>query len=219
MRVFKLLPMFGALLLAAGCATPVSHYYTLLPEAATAGALPAATRSPIYAISVEPVTVPEQVDRPQIVIGTPGSVALTPLNNSLWVAPLASEVRHALAYDLTQRLGVLDIPAGATPKTLPLWKIGFTIQRFDSIYQQGVVIDASWRLTPVNQPQQTVLICQAEVRRPAGKDIASLVQSHQMALHELAAVIASQLSNQPISPTSAVHLKGCTRAPSILNKG
>jgi hypothetical protein len=210
MRVFKLMPMLSALLLAAGCASPVSHYYTLLPEAAPSGSVRTAPIPPAYAISVQAVTVPAQVDRPQIVIGSPDSVALTPLNNSLWAAPLGSEIRQALAYDLTQRLGVLDVPAGVALKTQALWKISVIVHRFDSIYQQGVVIDASWRLTPVNQPKRTSLICQARVDVSAGPGIAALVQSHQKALHALAGVIAAQLSHRAIRPDSTVHLKGCT---------
>ncbi len=210
MRVFKLMPMLSVLLLAVGCASPRSQYYTLLPEAAPARAASSGSIPPAYVISVQAVSIPAQVNRPQIVIGTPDSVVLTPLNNSLWAAPLDSEIRQALAYDLARRLGVLEVPVGVALKKMPLWKIDIVVHRFDSIYRQGVVVDASWRLTPVNQPKQAAMICQAQINVPAGAGIAALVQSHQIALQDLASVMAAQLSHQPISSNTAVRLKGCT---------
>ncbi|GAB2898942.1 PqiC family protein [Paralcaligenes sp. KSB-10] len=210
MNLFRPGFALSLLLLMGGCATPASRYYTLLPEARQAPAARSNSAPASYAISVQPVSVPAQVDRPQIVLGSKGSAEVTPLNNSLWAAPLSDEIRNALANDLSQRLGVIDIPARTVPKTLALWKIDFSVQRFDSIYQQGVVLDATWRLTPVNQRKRTPMICKAEVRLPASNGIPGLIQAHQAALHQLAAVIAAQIAGQTVPADTALRMKGCT---------
>jgi uncharacterized lipoprotein YmbA len=211
--IMKILQLIGAMALAAavaGCAAPpVSQYYTLLPGAGRTDRV-APVHKARYAISVQPVQLPEQVDRPQIVISSQDSAQVVPLNNSLWVSPLSDEIRHALADDLSQQLGVLDIPVRGAPESLPLWKIYLTVQRFESVYNQHVVLDATWRLTPVNQPGKTVKICRAEVQVAVQPGIPALIAGHQQALHELAAVIAAQLSGRaPSTSEPGVSSKGC----------
>jgi len=204
----------------AGCAAPSARqYYTLMPEAypngVSAGAGAPARQVPVvarpYAINVRPVSLPEQVDRPQIVISSPGSSQVIPLNDSLWASPLSDEIRNALANDLARQLGVLDISARGAPEGLPLWKISLTVQRFDSVFNERVVLDGTWRLAPVNQPDQSIRICRAEVSIAAEPGVSGLVSGHQRALRQLASVIASQISGNAYAvEKSALTMKGCT---------
>ncbi|CAM5542701.1 PqiC family protein [Rhodanobacter lindaniclasticus] len=102
-HVIASLAVTAAILLAA-CASAPLHYYTLLPG------VPASVADPVTAIPFEvlPVNVPAQVDRPQLVVRQGGqSVAL--LEGERWIAPLADEVRGALAADLARSLPGRDV--------------------------------------------------------------------------------------------------------------
>ena len=201
----------------AGCAAPPAvQYYTLLPNAGSVDRSAPASIAPSskagYAISVQPVQLPEQVDRPQIVISSQdsGSTQVMPLNDSLWASPLSDQIRRALADDLSRQLNALDISVQSAPASLPLWKVYLAVQRFESVYDQHVVLEATWRLVSVNQPGKTGKICRAEVQEPVQSGIPALITGHQRALHELATAIAAQLSGQSSGRGAPnVHLKGC----------
>jgi len=207
--------VFYFALLAVGlsaCATPARHYYTLLPASTVTESVSRDTRpSPKFAISVQPVVLPEQVDRPQIVISDADAAQVTPLNSALWASPLADEIRNALSYELSQQLGVLDVASGGTPESLPIWKVSLTVQRFDSLYNQRAVLDATWRLAPVHQSGKKTVICRAEVQVPVEAGMSALVAGHQEALKKLASVIAAQLT-KPAGHIAVDGLedKGCT---------
>jgi uncharacterized lipoprotein YmbA len=215
--------------LAAGCAsTQSSQYYTLSPvslqgdvssrgNANNASALaddPASPQEKIkrgapFAISVQPVILPDQVNRPQIVVSTPGSTQVVPLNGSLWASPLADEIRNALANELSRALGALDVSSNSVPQSLAVWRVDLSVQRFESVYDQSALLDATWRLTPVNQ-RGKVRICAAEAQVPVDAGMAALVRGHQMALHEIAAVIISELQGRSSPPASSMlRFKGC----------
>ena len=111
-------------LMAAGCASvPPSSYYTLLPAQSIVATETSAAPVPSigYAISVQRVIVPEQVNRPQIVLAKDNGAGVQLLNQSLWAAPLGDEWRNALSAALTARLGVLDIDLTRAPEGLPIW--------------------------------------------------------------------------------------------------
>jgi uncharacterized lipoprotein YmbA len=194
------------------CAVSSPHYYTLLPIAASGPAQsPDSGAVRHYAISVQPVVLPEQVDRPQIVITDPGSTQVTPLNSALWASPLSDEIRNALSNDLSRKLGVLDISDGAAPDSLAVWKVSLQVQRFESLYGQHAVLDATWRLTPVNQSGKKTRICRAQAQVPVEAGVSAMVAGHQEALRRLSSLIAAQLAGTAAPPAVAgLQEKGCT---------
>ncbi len=199
----------------AACAGPQpSHYYTLLPTAADnirAGGNPA----PKYAVIVDPVNLPEQVDRPQIILTDPQSAQVVPLNSSLWASPLRDELRRAVADDLYRRLGVLDLASTGLPDGLPAWRLFLDIQRFESLYNQQALIDASWQLTPVNQRGKKAVICRAQASVAVGEGMSSLVEGHRQALQLLSGLISTQLQTGrlPVAQDERIQFKGCTGSP------
>ncbi|HEY9279110.1 MAG TPA: PqiC family protein [Eoetvoesiella sp.] len=210
MKVSRFFSVVACAMVLTGCAVPKSQYYSLLPEPHAVNKPVAATeKTAKFAISVQPVELPDQVNRPQIVLSQPNSTEVLILNGSLWAAPLQNEIRNALADDLSRQLGVLDLPLGDAPGSLPIWRIDFTVQRFDSVYNQHVMLEATWRLEPRRQPDKNVRICRAAVRVAVEPGMQTLVAGHQQALHRLASVIAAQL--QGVSPSvESVVIKGCT---------
>jgi uncharacterized lipoprotein YmbA len=178
----------------AGCASaPASHYYSLMPEAVDAAPGQAASAQASYTISVSPVQVPEQVDKPQIVLNEPDSAQVTPLGGYLWAAKLSEEVRSALADDLSRRLGALEAPPANLAKDQGNWQVNVKIQRFDSYYGNRAVLDASWALTPHNIRGGRPAYCRARISVPVADGMSALVKGHQDALWKLSALIAGKI--------------------------
>jgi uncharacterized lipoprotein YmbA len=203
----------------AGCASSPVQYYTLQPSAdprtmvvEDSAASSPKPGGPRYAISVQHVSLPEQVDRPQIVVSDPDSAQVVPLNSALWASPLADQIRRSLAEDLSRRLGVLDIPSSSAPDGLGVWKVIVRVQRFESIYGRHAGLDATWEIVPSNLAGGKPVICRAETRVPVAQGMSAMVTGHREALRRLASLIASQLpTGAAPAPAANVVLKGCTR--------
>ena len=202
----------SAVLLTGCMATKPSRYYTLMAPEATqqAGAVQAESASN-YVISVSPVVLPEEVDRPQIVIADTTSTQVMPLGDSLWASPLAYQLQNALSYRLSNKLGVLDVSASGLPASLAAWRILLNVQRFESVYNERVLLDASWRLTPVNQGKKAEMLCRGVVQIPVGQGVSALVKGHREALGYLSDAMAYQIETGRFSvPDAKVNLSGCT---------
>ncbi|TEA78060.1 PqiC family protein [Allopusillimonas ginsengisoli] len=230
-RINALAALSLCVLLAACAGMSESHYYSLMPSAGpleahgsdsseVKRATGASQATPGYAISVDTVSVPEQVDRPQIVLTDPDSTQVTPLNAYLWASTLSEELRAALADDLSRRLNVIELPAKSVPASLGLWKVDMRVQRFESLYGRHAVLEATWRLRPVNISGRQALLCQVQVVVPVGEGVSSLVHGHQEALAAMSGLIASAIEGKAIQAMNAspaaesraqVRVKGCAR--------
>lgn len=217
----------GALYLSAavlvGCAAPNSQYYSLQSPASEP---PAAITQIVDAISVQSVSVPVQVDRPQLVVSRAGGAQVNLLNDSLWAAPLGDEIRQAVAAHLSRQLGVPDLDRLSAPGDLPVWTIRLTVHQFDSVYDAQARLDISWRLAAVNAGSKAKglpLVCRAIAIAPAGNSVDALVQAHQQALAAVSGLIAAQVqqlregkpaqqAKAPDWASSTLTLQGCTAA-------
>lgn len=210
--VFSRLPGLLAVtaLLGACASAPPNHYYTLLPAAGTVAAATEPASSG-FALSIQSVQVPEQVDRLQIVVTDPASTQVYPLDTSLWAGSLPDEIRQALAAALQDSLGVRDMPITQIPEDFPVWKVALRVQRFDSIYQQRAIIDANWTLSPVNLKGRPTLLCGDRFSEQVGEGMSSLVAGHQRILQTMAARMATQIRQaQTATGGKAPVIEGCT---------
>ncbi len=182
-----------------GCAGTAPHYYSLQggePEPRSATMVKAD-----YAISVQPVVVPQQVARPQIVVRMEPGSEVVPLNSSLWVGPLESQIRGALAAELSRRLNVLDVGGASAGEGVPVWRVYVDLQRFDSLYGREIQQEVVWRLMPQAMPKGAKeRVCSAQVTRPVETGMSALVEGHREALAGVAAAIAQSL---PASGTAS----------------
>lgn len=177
------LPFLAAILLA-GCASAPMHYYTLLPAPAEPSA--AATALPFEVLTVN---VPAQVDRPQLVVRQDGqSVAL--LEGERWIAPLADEVRGALAADLARTLPGHDV-GGMVAADQPLLQVSLDVRRFDSQPGSYALIDGAWRVRWRHDGKLATHACTSSIRETVGPGYDALVQGHQRALGKLAEQITT----------------------------
>lgn len=172
---------FALLGLLAGCAaTPPTHFHSLLaaPRAGTAAAAPAAT-----AWELLPVTVPVQVDQPTWVVRLPDE-SMAVLENERWIAPLADEIRAALAEQLRE--------GAAGLRAEPRWRIGVEIQRFESLPGRLARIDAEWTVAAPGGGAPR-LRCRAVFEQPAVPGYAALAAAHRAGVARLGGAIAAGL--------------------------
>ena len=213
-RHLPFLPVLMLSALLAGCGgSPSARFYTLQsdPQPVISG-VPRVD----YQIEVAPVSVPQQADQPQIMLREEqGDGALTPMYSDRWSAPLADEIRLALADTLTRKLGALDVQTLTPAEDVPVWRIQVDVQRFDMVVGGPARLDATWRVRPLKVKGGRALICRSVVQLPADqfKVVSSLVQAQQQAVQLLAGTIASAIQSGGANATPAseqVQMLGCT---------
>ncbi len=175
-----------ALVVAVGCRSSSSRYYTLVaaPDAEQA----VATNE--LQLDVLPVDVPPEVDRAEIVVRE-GPGELTPVDTRSWIAPLPLEIRRAFSDELTRNLGARDI-SGVTADGLPTYRIKLVVQRFESFLGKRAVIDA---ISTVREMSGTspALVCSHHASEPAREGYGGLAQAHQRALAQIAKQVAASV--------------------------
>ncbi len=200
----------GAALGLAACASAPLHYYTLVAPAgepagglvalagepagglvapADGAAASATSVAPSLPFELLPVSVPAQVDQPQLVVREGGQgVAL--LGNERWIAPLGDEVRSALSADLARDLHSQDV--SDLPGTdQPLLRIKLDLRRFDSQPGSYALIEGAWSVRLLHGAHPGALACTSRISEAVGPGYPALVQGHQRAIAELAGRIAA----------------------------
>ena len=187
---------FVSALMLAGCASPPDHFYTLAGGPAGIGTsgmtgmagAPAADGGAKLYFELQPVGVPEQVSRSQLVVTT-GAGRLDVLEQERWGAPVSAEIGQALSTDLSSTLGAIDVYRTPHPDTLPVVRISTNVQRFESAPGQYALIDAVWSVHPV--PGEAVLTCRSVIEEKVGAGYDELVAGHRRALVRLATAIGA----------------------------
>jgi uncharacterized lipoprotein YmbA len=187
---------FVAALLAAcslGGTSPEPSFYTLASEAPPPAAASAAT----YLVVVGPVTIPEVVDRPQIVTRTAANrVELH--EQARWAAPLRTEIPRVIADALAKRLsGARTATSGQRASGAPDVRVLIDVQRFDSS-GEGATVQATW--TVRTKEGTNPLSGRSLVTEPAGAGYDAMVAAHSRALGKIADEIAAAIQKARITP-------------------
>lgn len=182
----------AAALVLAGCGSPPKiSFYTLAPRSDPLPATVAQPASSPIGITVGPVTLPDLVDRPQLVVRTAeNEVAL--LDQHRWAEPLKREIPRVLAGHLSRLLGTPRVsvyPTGAVgPGDV---RVRVDIQRFESLPGQEVVLEAFWIVSPPSgEPRSGRWTQRVPV---AGPGYDALVAAHGVALERLGEELAAQI--------------------------
>ena len=183
-----LLSLLLAVLLA-GCGSPPASFYRLSTDPSLAAT---AARTNSRPVIVGPVTVPDLVDRPQIVTrNTNNEVALN--EYARWGEPLNSSIASAIAGDLTLLLGSDRVaPASRSLADPQAWRVRVDIQQFESVPGDTVAIDAHWSVRRFGD--DNALTGRSLVREPvSGGDWNALVAAHSRALASVSRDIAKAI--------------------------
>ena len=168
--------------------SPEPRFYTLASEAPP----PAPPSAAAYAIVVGPVTIPDVVDRPQIVTRTAES-RVEIAEQARWAAPLKSEIARVIADHLAKTLPNARVSTMEQRATgAPDYRVIVDVQRFDSS-SEGSAIQASWQVRTKENP--TALSGRSVVAEPAGAGYDALVAAHSRALAKIAGEIAAALKS------------------------
>lgn len=128
----------------AGCSrSPRVSFYTLEPAAGgeNAAAVPA-----VPAIAVGPVTLPELVDRPQLVMRVAAN-RVDILETHRWAEPLKSEIPRLIAENLGRLLGSNRVSSHLQHSGSDAeYRVLLDIQRFESSPGEAVTVEAVWSL-------------------------------------------------------------------------
>jgi uncharacterized lipoprotein YmbA len=170
------------LLLALGaCSTPLREsFYTLdAPEA------PAAAEG-APSIAVTSVTVPDLVDRPQIVVRAgPNQVSIS--EQARWAEPLRSAIARVVAANLAGGLGGRVAPQRGDAD----YRVALDVQRFESMPGDGVLIDTAWTVTPKTGERRSGRSVARE--KAASKDYGAIAAAHSSALAAISRDIAAAI--------------------------
>ena len=188
-----LLPLAVAMLGGAGClgSSPASRFYTLSTlsphEGQGGGGGGASIR-----IRVAPVTLPEGVDRPQLVRRTgENTVAVEEFDR--WVEPLDALLRSTLVQNLGALLPEAQVLGDAAPGLAADRTVVVAVNRLDLSNQ--VALDAVWFVLPAgaDQPERTH---RARLTEGAGSGApADVAPALSRAVEKLSREIAAELQS------------------------
>lgn len=192
MRRFPLLALTVTLLsFCSGCATsPAASFYTLNPVQLTDPPSVAMPSGAPLMIAIGPVTVPELVDRAQIVTRVDANrVSIDEF--ARWADPLKSQIPRVLAADLQQRIPGAIVSAYPQRADDNAYRISVDVQDFDASPAHGtVMLAAIWSVMPPRrgQPLSGRTVAQEALSGP-GYD--PLVKAYSRALAAVAGDIAN----------------------------
>ena len=179
---------------ASGCARPPdTRFYVLTPLPATERArdVPAG-RPPL--VGLHPVTLPEQLDRPQIVTRV-GANQLQLAEFDQWAAPLRDSFTRVLAENLS-----ILIPTERVP-VFPWWppveyEVAVDVVRFEGTLGGECSLVASWTLTRTGR-REAATTGRSSHTEPAGESYATMVSAGSRLIGALGRDIATALWSSP----------------------
>ena len=143
-----------------------------------------------YSVAVGPVSVPELVDRPQLVLRVaPNEVMIA--EQSRWAEPLKSEIPRVIAGNLAQ---LLNARVSAYPQNTggdADYRVTVDVQRFDSTLNDAATVEALWTVQPAKGAAKSGRSLVREATGGASYD--ALVVSHGRALAAVSRDIADAI--------------------------
>jgi len=195
-RAWQSCLLTGLALGLSACGSPPVNFYTLTSPAAVP-AIPDSTADD-YRVLVGPVTVPDIVDRPQMVVRV-GSHQMMLMDQHRWAQPLKSEIPTVIAANLSKLLGTREVTVDAGKSGGSL-RVRVDVQRFDSVPGDGAILEAYWSVASIGGKDIKTGRFAAHVPVVQGPPYAALAQAHGKALEalseELAAAIRTQRTKQ-----------------------
>ena len=171
------------------CASPRERLYVLADQASNL----AETSGSRATVLLGPVSIPREVDRPQIVLRS-GSNELIALEQERWAAPLKDAVPKMFAAELNRQLPDLRfVPIASAAVVLPQGSLALDIVRLDVSWTRGATIDAHW-VYRSSKPQSALIEGDAGAQASIPeRSIDALVDSLRVASARVAQQIAAQI--------------------------
>jgi uncharacterized lipoprotein YmbA len=186
--------LLAVVFLAASCASvgEKTKFYTLSVPSDTRGKdpYPGYSVTPIF-IEVMPVSVPERLARPQLVVSSKGQDGeLLVLEQARWSSPFNLELRDALAAAIAGKIGAIKVIRRGRLAGQPIYRIAIELSQFDATVGGRVNARFDWAITHSTQARSAA--CYSVISESAGDSIESLVKGIQ---HVVAAAAESISEN------------------------
>jgi uncharacterized protein len=191
-RWSTLMALLFLLVAAAGCArSPKATFYTLEPGAGAQAVVPGPVS---YSVAVGAITLPEMVDRQQLVVRGDGN-RVEILESHRWAGPLRGEIPRLLAENLRKLLGTERVSAYPQNAASDAdFRVLVDIQRFEATPGESVTVDALWTISPTaGGALKTGRSLVSEPVRGAGYD--AIVAAYSRALVTVSAEIARAIGS------------------------
>lgn len=135
------LVIFGMLM---GCSSPKNTYYTLsAPPVPAATAMSHKTR-----VMVGPVTLPSQVDSPQLVVQNTSN-QVTIYEYQRWAGSLKTNIERVIAANLVRDVSTPNVWSyGQSTYTHYDYQVLIDVQRLESKLGDSVTLDVLWTIKP-----------------------------------------------------------------------
>jgi uncharacterized lipoprotein YmbA len=189
MRSRLLMTAVTALVTLGGCGTsPQANFYTLGPVTAATAAYT------VRAISVVilPVTLPDMLDRPQIVTRVDANQVHFD-EYERWADPVGGQIQRTIAADLGQALSgarVSAYPQDGDPAST--YRVRVDIQKFDALPGDAVMVDTLWSVVP---PKGGAIVNgRTSIRQPcAGAGYGAVTAAYSAALAVVSRDVATAI--------------------------
>jgi uncharacterized protein len=188
-RYMAAILLMSSALLMSGCASsPRSQFYTLIATA-TEEIRPVSQNAP--SITIASVTIPELIDRPQLVVRSDKS-QVELLETHRWAEPLKSAIPRTIAENISRILAVNMVSSYPQNASFAAdFRIYLDILRFESV-DGGIAMDALWSIRASDgKPLQNG---RSQLReRTYGNDYESIVFAFSRGLGSISMEIALAL--------------------------
>jgi uncharacterized lipoprotein YmbA len=184
--IAQLISIALAAVVAVGCSTAPSKFYSLSSTSAADGTPP----TPV-AVMVGPVTIPASVDQPEFVVQVAANrVQVDEFNR--WVAPLGDAIARAVAGDLVVLLGSPEVASSQLANFVPDYRVTIDVQRFESVPGNAATLEAVWtvRKTVGGEIRSGRTVAREPVQ---GQSYDALAAAHSQALAQMSTDIATAI--------------------------
>ena len=193
-RKFLIL-LFVLTIITAGCATSQpARFYTLNGISKPDNASPAAAGKEEI-IGVGPVSIPDSLDRPQI-ITLSGENEVTIAEFDRWSGSCRDEIARVMTENLSVLLPSQRVVSYAWGRRVSLNRqITVDILRLDGVLGKSVILKANWAILEENGTK-TTLVRRSDISEPVnGGDYAGFVAAQSRALGALSREIAAAVQS------------------------
>lgn len=192
-----LLPILSVLLLTlTGCATTQSSKFYMLES--ISGTIPVDGGAPFdqsISVGLGPVTIPDYLDRPQIVTRTNrNSILLAEFDR--WAEPLSGTITRTLSENLYSLLHTDNVIPYPWPGSMDVsFQVLVELFRFDGVLGEKAILDVQWSVLGKRGKKVLLLKRSNFVEPTRDGSFAALVSAESRALDNLSREIASAVKD------------------------
>lgn len=195
-KIIWLIALFALLLSGCRGSTPKTEFYTLNSIRNTQmDAKPISAGQPL-SIGVGPVTIPQMLDRPQIVSRT-GPYTLQIDEFHRWAGRLNEDFARVLAENISLMLATEQVDVYPWDVSFkPRYQVILEVQRFEGrLNQQDVFLEVFWKV--VDPQKRTTLLIKRSVIKESltATDYETLIATKSRAIAELSKLITIEINN------------------------